>query len=194
MEIKFEDWELDSEEELYFCHWLAELQERNMIESFFRVTEPITIFDKVNFDFNIREKSTVKQISKFILHPLTYTPDFLINWNKAADGKIMARTGETYSKASFNQCEFYTDSYSSIVDVKGAYSHAKLVTSITFPVLQKVLAYNKGIYVQKVMPLAKAGLFAKTFTPAAYLNTKTGKKRKITWEVRDVDNYLNNLI
>lgn len=191
MGIKYNDWILDSEEELFFCHWVDELIQRGYVEEFYRVQEPIIIFEKVNFDFFVTEKSKIKQISKFILHPLTYTPDFYIRWAEKADGIFYATINGTYTKEAFNKCEFYCrDDRVSIVDVKGGWSGAKLISSVTFPVLQKILFF-KDIYIQKVVPLTPKGLFSKTFTPTAYTVTPTGKYKRINWSVIHIDVFLN---
>jgi hypothetical protein len=52
---------------------------------------------------------------------------------------------------------------------------------VRFPLNQKMMLHQYGVYVQKIMPLSKKrnGLFKNTFTPKAYLKTKTGRDRKI---------------
>lgn len=189
MEIKYKNWILDSEEELYFVHWLEELQAEGYIEYFNRVQDPIQIFNKVNFKFFINNGKKIKEIEKFILHPLEYTPDFIIKWSKQANGKLVAIKNHEYTKKDFDRCEFYcNDDFISLVDVKGAYASPKLISAITFPIIQKILAYN-GIFVQKVVPFK--GLFSNTFTPLTYLFTKTGKQRTIKWNIVSVKEFLN---
>lgn len=184
--MKYRDWLLDSEEELVFCYWLEELQENGFVDFFYRIEEPILSYDKINFDFIVGGK----KISKHILRRLSYTPDFLIKWNEKADGKIIAIKEGTYTKKQFKNCIFYCESdKQSIIDVKGPFGR-KLISGITFPILQKVLAYN-GTFVQKIVPLGNKGLFSKTFTPKQYLLTKTGKIKKINWTVKSVTEYLN---
>ncbi len=188
MKVEYNDWVLDSNEELYFCYWLEALQAIGYVESFTRIQDPILLFDKLYFNFKV----DLKPIEKFILHPLEYTPDFIIKWSKDADGILAARRNGEYSKDSFIGCLFYTeDDLVSIVDVKGTFKGTGLTSSITFPIIQKILAYQ-GQYVQKVIPFGKKGLFEKTFTPKEYLFTPTGKLKKINWEVKTLETYINN--
>lgn len=190
MKIEYKDWVLDSEEELYFVYWLQQLQEQGYVETFLRVQEPILLFDKVLFNFTIDQKP----ITKPILRSMEYTPDFYIKWGNSSDGLFVAKREGEYQKNTFKNCIFYTDdSLTSIVDVKGVFKGTGLTSSITFPIIQKILAYKEDLFIQAVKPFGPKGLFAKTFTPDLYLQTKTGKQRKINWEVKTLEQYLNSL-
>lgn len=192
MEIRYNNWTLDSEEELFFVYWLEELKSHGYVVDFERVESPIKIFDKVHFKFHVEQKNKIKELDKFMLHDLTYTPDFRIHWSEITDGNLIAIKNHTYKEEDFKRCIFYCDEdLVSLVDVKGAFATSKQISAITFPVIQKILA-NRGIYVQKIIPFTDKGLFAKTFTPIAYQFTKTGKLRKINWAVIDVKNFLKN--
>ncbi len=192
--IKYKNWVLDSEEELFFCYWMEELKEAGYINEFSRIEDPILIFDKVSFDFFIRGKKEVKPLIKSILRPLSYTPDFFISWTEKADSVFIAIRNNEYYAVSFKKCIFYTEEdMTSVIDVKGTFRNPRILTATTFPIIQKILAY-KGIYVQKIVPFGKSGLFAKTFTPNQYNFTPTGKFKKIPWKVLNLNQYLNNKI
>lgn len=188
MKIEYNDWVLDSNEELYFCHWLEALQAIGYVESFTRIQDPILLFDKVYFNFKIDGKP----LKKHVFRIMEYTPDFIIQWSKLAEGHLVAKRDGEYTKASFKGCLFYTeDDLVSIVDVKGTFKGGRLISSITFPIIQKILAYQ-GTYVQEVLPFGKKGLFDKTFTPKEYLFTPTGKLKKINWGVKTLETYIND--
>ncbi len=187
MEIQYNNWILDSQEELYFIWWLEELQSAGFIESFYRIEEPIVIFEKTSFDFIVGNK----ELSKPILRKINYTPDFYIQWADKAEGIFLAVVNGSYTKEQFKRCVFYCESNKvSIVDVKGTFS-GRLISAITFPIIQKIL-FHKNIFVQKVVPLGDKGLFANTFTPAKYfLTPKTGKQRKTSFKMERLNKYLN---
>lgn len=183
--IKFKDWVLDSQEELFFCYWLDALKEAGYINEFSRIEEPILIFDKVSFDFFIKGKP----LTKAILRPISYTPDFYISWNEKAEGVFLAIRGHDYELKDFKRCVFYSEDLTSIVDVKGTFRNPKVISATTFPIIQKILAY-KGLYIQEVKPFGPKGLFARTFTPTEYHFTPTGRIKKIPWTPLSLNQYV----
>ncbi len=188
MHVEYNGWVLDSNEELYFCYWLEALQAIGYIESFMRVQDPILLFDKLYFNFKVDGKP----VNKHVFRAMEYTPDFIIQWSKEAEGRLVAKFNGDYTRSSFTGCLFYTeDDLVSVVDVKGTFKGTGLTSSITFPIIQKILAYQ-GTYIQKVIPFGKSGLFDKTFTPKEYLFTPTGKLKKINWGVKTLETYIND--
>jgi hypothetical protein len=182
MKIDYNGWVLDSQEELYFCWWLEELKSEKFIHSFERA-ESINVFDPVLINYSIDSNGTQKAVK--ILRELNYTPDFLIRWNKKAEGIFYTVPGNYYPKEVITDCIFTVfDPKESYVDVKGLFNGPRLSTSITFPFVQKLMYHVNNIYIQKIVPLGEDGLFAKTFTPKKYLTTKTGKERKIKWDIK----------
>jgi hypothetical protein len=100
----------------------------------------------------------------------------LVSYEMALDGK------ESFEKAI--RGKHIVNSYfdlTSVVDVKSDYAMSRNSGDIRFPLNQKAMMMEHGIYVHKIMPLSnkRNGLFKNTFTPQSYLKTPTGKDKKI---------------
>jgi hypothetical protein len=181
MKLKYNGWDLDSPEELYFCWWLEELLDHKYIKSFNRAeTIPIYNPEKLCFGEHCRK----------VLREFNYTPDFIVEWYPKANGIFFLAVGQEYSKDQVRNVPFISmDKKTSLIDIKGLFQGTRYSSSITFPITQKFLFHEKKIFVDKIIPLGNKGLFAKTFTPKKYLLTETGKQRKINWKVSSVLDY-----
>jgi hypothetical protein len=191
MHYNYKSWLLDSEEELFFCYWLEELKENGFIDSFERVTDSMSVYEPFYYEYYKKTKKGPKLAKKILTRKLTYTADFQIKWNKKADGIFVMNSEGLYPEkhSSYFHC-IPLSNFFSIVDVKGTFKNPKVHTSVTFPIIQKILL-SHGCYVQDVIPLGDKGLFAKTFTPKKYLLTNTGKQRKIKWKVYTLEEFIN---
>lgn len=173
--------EFRSNEELYFSWWLDELKEAGYINYWEYEPESFTLIDSVRYSWWKQLKTKEKHMESTLLNDLCYTPDFFISWRGSAlvTGLIWD-DDESKKKGAY---EFATTGLDSWVDVKGSFDRNK--SNSTFSIIQKVMYDKTGIYVEKVVP---EKLFAATFTPKRYLLTdKSGKSRKIKWEVRMLD-------
>jgi len=152
----------DSFEEKYFTYWLEEARQMELIDSWERWDQEkhIEMFPP-NEEYKMRKAS--------------YTPDFKVVFNKKAEGLLY-----NLPKKSKGYFFYVNDDLECIIDVKGAYKSSKHISSITFPLVQKIIFHTQGIYIQKVIPLGVGNLFDKTWTPSKYLLTdKTNQIRKI---------------
>ena len=180
MKLTYNNLELDSQEELYMCWWLDELLSFGYIDNY-KKGEQIEIFKSTYLNFI--------NYNKHLFRELNYTPDFIIKWNKKAEGIFYINQHSTYNKDIIKRVPFIAVMDNSIIDVKGTFKSKFVSTSITFPIIQKVLYNVLNIYVQKIQPLGDKGLFSITFTPNKYLLTTTGKKRKIKWNIKNINHY-----
>jgi hypothetical protein len=184
VKLKYNGWELDSQEELYFCWWLEELLNDKYIKSFNRA-DSIPIYDPKKLCFGHHCRAIIRE--------LNYEPDFIIEWYSKANGIFYITEGKEYSLFQVKNTPFISlDGKTSLVDVKGLFQGPRLSTSITFPFVQKLLFHEKNIFINKIIPLGDKGLFANTFTPTSYLTTPTGKERKLKWEPRSLEEYLKS--
>ena len=174
--------EVKSKEELYFSWWLDELEDNGIIESYGYEPKTFKLSDAAHYTKTVQMKTKSKIVTRTLLQPHSYTPDFQIHWHKDMDF-IHSWCGLSW------------------VDVKGGYS--KNFNDTAFPLNQKWMYDKFGIYVEKVVSgsstyknskkelVIKKGLFAKTFTPKRYLLTdKSNKPRKINFKVTLLEDIL----
>jgi hypothetical protein len=180
MKLFYKNIELDSNEELYMCWWLDELKAKKFIKSFDKASK-IELFKPCSMQFG--------DDTKHLFRELNYTPDFEIEWNTKAEKIFFIHKNQNYSKSIINSVPFIAINNKSLIDVKGTFKSKFVSTSITFPIIQKILYNVFDIYVQKIQPLGNNGLFQKTFTPKKYLLTPTGKLKKINWPINHLDHY-----
>lgn len=182
---------LKSEEEKIFNWYLSELKDKGYILNYNYESNTYDLGDKIELNWNQQLKTKTKSVTSHLLYSCEYTPDFIIEWAPKAEGIFYMKEGGTYKE----RCYFVANAGKpdfSIVDVKGTFKSAVQSTAMTFPDRQKWMYYRHRLYVQKVMPLhKKSSPFAKTFTPEKFLLTKTGKERKIHWDVKSLDDFLN---
>ena len=165
-----------SKEEIYFSWYLDDIKDKIDIYGYELYSMEVIPKKKANF-FN-KDNSPVKEC--FFLNKLSYTPDFIIEWNRDSilDGKGLKYLWHNYSIGRFsNKKNIYYDvtSYTSYIEIKGG--HSKHNRDL-FPVEQKIIYDKLGIYVQKIVP--KEFFKAINYYPERYLWTDAGvKKRKI---------------
>ena len=181
---KFEELKLlcESEEELHFLEYLKELNEFQLIDDISR-GESIELIPDVQVIIPYKAKNgIIKNKTKKILSKKCYTPDYIIKWNSLSKyfHKIFIDLFPIIDNAAL--C------HKTYIDVKGSYNQYNSSNTI-FSIVQKILYNKKGIYCYKIVPQE---LFEKTFTPVAYVKTKTGKDRKLKWQVKSVKQYLEN--
>ena len=170
-----------SKEEIYFSWFLDDLKKSGHIEYVYYQPQTFVLIQAPKYKWTqLNKKSTTGKMGN-IMDSLKYTPDFLIAWSKKGiEDYVYVINEENISVRSRNRKPFVTTKTSgnnliSYIDTKGTSS--KFGDHVKFPVMQKVIYFTKGIYVEKIVPKK---LFAKTFYPERYLLTDgLTKKRKI---------------
>lgn len=171
--IQYQDYILDSNEELHFCYFLNELKEHGYIKEWYKNYDSMEIIPKqTGMIFSTKNI----QKSFFITHSLSYTYDFKIVWNNKAEDIFYFRNNSKISKKKSDIIFYiYTsnkDEVVSFIDVKGTFGYGN--SAITFPIIQKILLHFYKIYIQKIVPI---DLFRKTFLPEILRYKKNGELR-----------------
>jgi hypothetical protein len=193
----------DSKEEEYFYWWILELKDKGIIESFkyqpksFELSSDI----KVSYKEKLKTKTNVK--SQSLLSGHQYKADFLIYWNKDYKDKIFVDYNDIMEQ-SFKKYPIVvnysekSNCYFSVVDVKGNFNQNDAWRR--FSIDQKWVFQNHSIFVQKIVPIPDgkgrpaSALFKTTFIPNRYqLTDITQKRRKINFEYRLIESYLDSL-
>ena len=75
----------DSIDEVYFEWWLQELKDNGYVESYHRA-KSLTISDNITSEYTVKNKTRSDIVTKNILQPIVYTPDYVIVWTDKANG------------------------------------------------------------------------------------------------------------
>ncbi len=121
-----------------------------------------------------------------ILHGHSYTPEFIIEWDKKAMGKIfdlMISSGRYTCPILGTHAEFI--GFHSFIEIKPMFDQNNMER--LFKVNQKWMWQKHGIFVNLIKPQE---LFQRTFTPKEYLVTPTGKPRKLNWKPKSIFDFL----
>jgi hypothetical protein len=177
-----------SQEEYWYSKWLDVLIEQGYVHGYdYQVPIPVC-FSASAGDSGI-----------WNLNDLNYTADFNVWWTKKAESLFFGTKSTQGLKSADSKRLHYAIKmpskdgsalYLSTVDIKGKFAGVNNNSAITFPLIQKTLYAIHGIYVQKIVPFAKLGLFNYTFTPSDYITTSTGKARKVLFKTRTLDEYI----
>lgn len=158
----------DSDEEFMFYCWLLEAKQVGIIEEFYIKPVTYNIFERVPYTYlktsisKIKKMRTVKEKEGTLLHPWSYTPDFLV----VGDLSIF-HTGT--HKITHPIWKEYKQSY--VIDTKG--TGANHGDDKKFPLIQKALWHSKGIYANKLVP--------KYFFKNAWLPMPVLKEKDLVW-------------
>lgn len=202
------NYEFDSNEELYFYHWMTELYIEGYIDWIYIEEKSYLITNEVKAIRKSKLKTKVKEEQFVLSKKRIYTPDFIFKFNKKAYGKFYYDSEGMYERRPY----FYCNNHRGLiyVDTKGAFVNKNMSSSYTFPDRQSIMCDRYGIYVQKIVPYAnsksKKTLFSQTFTPNQfskdniYLNDRLDKKTglykwrkgdsKLKYPVRTLQEYL----
>ena len=186
--------EFESREEQYFRWYLDELSEAGLIRSVKYQPAAFKLFNGAQHEWVERLKTKTKEHVSNLLSGHQYQADFIIWWNREAEGILFADITKS-QKRNIKQFPFIANVQKggkpySVVDVKGNYDQNDSIRR--FFVDQKWVWQNFGVYVQKAVCAprkAKNGswtpansLFLTTFVPDRYLLTDSGiKDRKISF-------------
>ena len=177
--------EWESFEELAFLYWAFELKNQGYIKSL-RRSESFLLCDSMVHDFVVNLKTKSKPASEIVMHGHSYTPEFIIEWDPKARKKIFDTliTSERYNCPILGTHKEW-EGFTSYVEIKPMFDQNNMER--LFKVNQKWMWQKHGIFVNLVKP---QDLFQKTFTPAEYLRTPTGKPRKLNWKPRSLFDFL----
>lgn len=188
--------EYESLEELYFLMWCAELEKYELLTGFGR-SSTYKLSENVKHNYIKELKTKTKNMSQLLIREHDYTPDFELQWNPTKVHKL-EKLGLLWNvsgdeKKNPNHIVYdgglndspLSQPYS-IIEIKPDYDRHNMERSAKISI--KWMWQKYYLYVQ-IIKYKK--LFKDTFTPLAYLTTKTGKPRKIDWEVRTINEYLN---
>lgn len=163
--IKYLNMELDSKEEYEFIKWLEEASKNGFIKEWQYKPVVWEITPKVTYPVEKQLKTKTKIVDKFLLHPLTYEPDFRIEFNDSfffVFGKDVLTNikKQVFEDGSMlGTINIATDIW---IDVKGTFNQQD--AHRRFSVIQKVIFDKKGIFVNMVIP---EKFFKKTWVPLA---------------------------
>lgn len=191
---------VDSKEERYFEWWLNELIEAGYIKKYVR-SESYILVPKSTVPV-LKEKPTKKEPDRLVLESehllanLSYTPDYDIYWEEKALDFLVANIDElniSKKEKPLFYCHNTELGLYSCSDVKPNFFRAVNSSSVTFPLKKKMMWEKFNIYVNKVVPIGKEELFAKTFTPLRYFYQDQYPNRKRTisqWRARTIKQFL----
>jgi len=197
----------DSKSELYFEWWCQELKDSGYIREFadheyiFRLTPQYQITTtKVLI-------TQTKEVTRTLLQPGTYTPDFTIVWNRTAIGVLIQELFSIVLPMPHFPFQWYEGEMVSQIDVKPSFTKRTSDRTV-FSWLQKLVYMEYGTFVQ---PIVVETLFKRTFTPKRYnftdksfeprVNKKTGKvlkplpprQRKRKWVFRSLNQFMKEM-
>lgn len=184
--------QVESDEEVLTLMWFHELMEEGYIQRVERADTYILSAGLVNnYVQQIQMKSKVKEVTKkqVLLNGHVYTPEFKVVWNRweyiVSMGRGFAKIDELFIGKLEGDID---DNVTTYMEVKPAWDQNGMER--LFKINQKWMWDKYGIFVNLIHPHK---LFESTFTPYEYLTTATGKERKINWQVRSADEWLQTL-
>lgn len=174
----------DSDEELYFSHYLDELKEAGIVLSWRR--HP-----------TLELSSNVLIGKRVLLRAQVYTPDFEVVWNREHPGlSKLFRTLASYGDKKPEVTPFIgsflggeKDQFVSAIEVKGSYTEPDEIRM--YGILKKWSWSAFQVFINTIIVSNQSGIFEKTFTPMEFLLTKsTRKPRKLHYEPRSLSEFL----
>ena len=189
--IIFNGVQYDAVEEYYFHCYIFELFNSGFIKEFgmqpFEISLTSGLYN--NYVEKIQLKTRIKKVDKkqTILYPSVYTPDFNIVWNEKSNGIFYNLLNDDKRITTpFIANELNGDIYS-IVECKPTFDSRNMTR--LFINNQKFIwdKYNKYINLIHIVDL-----FEKTFTPAEYLLTPTGKPKKLKYIPKTLNQFLHD--
>ncbi len=189
----------ESEEEYAYALWIQQLIEEGYILDAKR-PNPILAVPKVEFPFQLKIKRKIEPKKVTISKGGSYTGDMEIIWAEKAHGIFFLRPNDIVTKnisplsksGKLYHFHFADGENLSLVDVKGTGQNPKFHSSSSFDRIQQLVYLFCGIPLQKIVPLGKKGLLAKTFVPTKYQYTNGGKlKTPRTWVLKSFKQFID---
>ena len=184
----------DSDDELYFAHWLAELADAGLVDSWTRNVPPFILTNGLTHYYTketiLKTKRKLEVKSQRLLRSSEYTPDFKIIWNtKGQDTLYQTLYGNDKKITAPFIAQATDEGMVSIVEIKPDFDFQNKESH--FVVNQKYVWDKHAVFVNLIHI---SDLFGDTFTPAERLFKKNGQPRRISkWEARNINQYLNQI-
>lgn len=183
----------ESEEEWFFACWVRECLQKGIILEAYR-PELIELRSSLSFPYKLKLKTKVIDDEFVLVKGSDYKGDMFIKWNPVYAGIFFINAGDTFDFKPSPRGSYCKDNHlfycfkhnQSLIDVKGTFQNKN---QHPFSRTQQLLAAF-GVFVQKVIPLGKDGLFSKTFAPTEYLYTAVHKKKRSAF--KSLDDFLSS--
>jgi len=203
----------DSTHEDYFEWWLEEATQAGFVKEWRRAdTQVLAPASSIPFIKHMKTKTT--EVEKHFFYSLEYTPDYRVVFSlDVAEGIVCSSLFEQNSKEKPAFFLSIRDNFQEVsyVDIKpDRFSRQASPSSVTFPIMQKLMWYLHDTYVQKVVLYPASNtkgqnktLFTETWTPKKLINhpdwkykkdCKFGKKgeSKIKWKIRTIEDFIKS--
>lgn len=201
--VEYKDWVFKSELEYTFCLFLEQLQEAGFIQEFGYETIKFKLSPSVYSYYLKQLKTKIKEEEEFLMRENTYQPDFPIKWSEKAKNlfyldrnvPITSKITDIPFRLSKDSVFVGEENLTTYVEVKPIFE-GKLNSSKEFPLIQKQLWQDQGIFVQKIKP---ENLFKETFVPDKLIASNVYQKQskfgtrgssKYKFNVRTLEEYL----
>lgn len=183
----------ESEEEWFFACWCKELLDKGIILEAYR-PELLELRSPLIFPYQLQMKTKIVDESFSLVKNSDYKGDMFIRWNPEYNGVFFINIGTVCITKPSPKGAYCKDNHlfycvtpnESLVDVKGTFQSRN---QHPFSRTQQLLAAF-SIFVQKIIPMGKDGLFSKTFAPVEYLYTAVHKKKRTAF--KSLDEFLMN--
>lgn len=201
--IEYKNWVFKSELEYEFCLFLEQLQEAGFIQEFGYETIKFKLSPSVYSYYLKQLKTKIKEEEEFLMRENTYQPDFPVKWSEKAKNlfyldrnvPITCKITDIPFRLSKDSVFVGEENLTTYAEVKPIFE-GKLNSSKEFPLIQKQLWQDQGIFVQKIKP---ENLFKETFVPDKLIASNVYQKQskfgtrgssKYKFNVRDLQTYL----
>jgi len=175
----------DSLEELAFLQWASEAQRAGYITHISRA-ESYLLSSALVHDYVLNMKTRSKPSTQVLLRGHSYTPEFVIKWNKSALDKFVSIP--VHGKKMENLFIGYLEDnvITTLIEVKPTFDQNNMER--LFKINQKWMWDKYQLFVNLVKPQK---LFEDTFTPGEYRTTPSGRPRVIKWSQRTISQFIN---
>lgn len=185
-----------SKEEAHFNWYVEELLAAGYIKKAIYQPRPFTLHLGDTFVHETVLKTKIRKDERELTKKHTYGPDWKIVWEKPAKHifyRIIEETNNPYFEEPFFAQKMFGHP-TSFIDVKGAQASRFQTNSsdIRFPLNQKWLWEQEGIFVNKTMVSNKKGIFQDSFTPKRYLKSDIDEgERKLHYVPHNLRSYID---
>jgi hypothetical protein len=178
----------DSLNELYCLQWLFELKDKGYIEDIKRADSFLLTEGFYNYyTESIKRGTSSRTKDQVILRPSSYTPEFKVIWTDKYKEFVWVIGNNTKFDKCFIGHKTEDKKVYTLIECKSSGYDFSNMTRL-FINNQKFVFDKYKLFVNLVKP---DKLFEKTFCPNAYLKTATGKARRIKFETKTIQQYLN---
>lgn len=166
----------DSLQEVYFEWWLQELIDTGYVvryERSFRYKLIDSVFTN-KLSFKPIKKDSIRHliVQREFLKSWTYEPDYDVYWSDKSYNFLFQNI-DYLNLVNFKTlfyAKLVNNEWLTVIDIKPkSFRGGSMSSSVKFPLIQKMMFLIHDVYVHKISPLDKGGLFDKTFTPQRYL-------------------------